>query len=57
MNYQDWLELGQNKEVYNDVKMGVKAGESYVVKDLKGMFAGTVSMDSHEELMVTFQKA
>ena len=56
LNYQDWLELGSCHEVYNDVKRGVKSGEVYVVKDRKGMFTGTVCMDSHEELKVSFER-
>lgn len=57
LNYQDWLELGSCKEVYEDVKSGVKAGEPYIVKDMKGMFTGKICMDSHEELSVNFERA
>ena len=57
MHYQDWLALGGSTEVYNDVKRGVKAGESYVVKDNRGMFTGTICMDSREELKVSFERA
>ena len=57
MNYHDWLALGGSKEVYNEVKKGVRAGELYVVKDAKGMFSGLISMDSHEELKVSFERA
>jgi len=56
IDYQDWLELGSCREVYNDVKRGVKAGESYIVRDIKGVFTGVVTMDSHGELRVNFQK-
>ena len=57
MHYHDWLALGGSKEVYNDVKRGVQAGEIYVVKDKKGMFSGTICMDSREELKVSFERA
>lgn len=56
MEYQDWLELGGTKEVYNEVKRGVKAGEVYTVRDHRGMFAGTICMDSHNELKVNFKR-
>ena len=50
----DWIGLKEASEVYRDIESGVRAGESYIVKDSAGGVIGNLRICRNHGLRISF---